>query len=386
MYSTPYIVLVIFFSLISVIQLGVPFEEKSRKYLNYLVAIVFVVFYGCRGFVGWDWVNYYPYFQETPKLHEFVFSNTRFDTGFSIYTSLIKSIFPNYNVFIFIHTIVSFIVLHWFFKKYLPIKYYAFAFALFVAIGGNIFEINLMRNLISLLLFLLSIPYIENRKFVNFLLLNIIGYFFHWSSICFLPLYFFIYRKLDIRYIFVLFVIGNVIYLMQLEYIKPVLEWLAGILGGVVEKKTTSYFGNAIFTKQYGVTLGYIERFATFVILMIYYNKLTKNSKTNTIFINSFLIYLVINLYFSEMNILISRVGNLFVFPYWVLWPKSLTNSTFKIKLILFSLFVAYSVIRINRQTNNIMYQYDNVILKSSKSYKERLKTYKIEEKRLRDK
>ena len=33
-----------------------------------VVAALFVLFFGFRGFVGWDWVNYYPAYQEIVPL------------------------------------------------------------------------------------------------------------------------------------------------------------------------------------------------------------------------------------------------------------------------------------------------------------------------------
>ena len=175
-----------------------PIEEKSRKYINFLVVVMYVFFFGFRGFVGFDWVNYYPFFKDIDKLSDFKFATISNDVGFSVFASFIKTENPDYNFFILINTLVSVVLLHYFFKRYLPIRYYAFAFALFVAIGGIILELNLMRNVKGYLLFLLSIIYIEKRKPLPFFLLNLLGFLFHWSSLIFFPLYFFIHKKINI--------------------------------------------------------------------------------------------------------------------------------------------------------------------------------------------
>ena len=375
-YFLSYILIIVFFLSIAIFQFGVPIEEKSRKYINFFVIAMYVFFFGFRGFVGFDWVNYYPFFKYIEKLSDFKFDTISNDVGFSVFASFIKTINPDYNFFILINTIINVVLLHYFFKRYLPIRYYAFAFALFVAIGGVILELNLMRNIKGYLLFLLSITYIEKRKPLPYFILNFLGFLFHWSSLFFFPLYFFIHKKINIRFIIIVFLIGNLIYLSQIEYITPFVNWLSSFFGEVAEGKATIYLASTMFGRQYGLTFGYIERFFTFILVLAYHNKLIANSKSNIIFINCFFIYIFINLFFSEINIIITRIGILFIFSYWILWPKILENSKIVEKIALFVIFSLYMNIRLISQTNNPMYKYENVLLDRSTSYQERLKVY----------
>ncbi|MBP1637282.1 MAG: hypothetical protein H6Q18_71 [Bacteroidetes bacterium] len=360
-----------------------PIEEKSRKYINFLVVATYVLFFGFRGFVGFDWVNYYPFFKEIDKLSDFKFETISNDVGFSVFASFIKTVNPDYSFFILINTIVNVILLHYFFKRYLPTRYYAFAFALFVAIGGIILELNLMRNVKSYLLFLISILYIEKRKPLPYFLLNLLGFLFHWSSLIFFPLYFFIHKKNNIRLIIIAFLLGNIIYLSQIEYITPFVNWLSSLFGEVAEGRTTGYLASTIYGRQYGLTFGYIERFFTFILVLAYYNKLIANSKSSIIFTNCFFIYIFVNLYFSEINIIITRIGILFIFPYWILWPKILENSKIVEKIALFVIFSLYMNVRLISQTNNPMYKYENVLSGKSASYNEKLKVYNIENRKI---
>ena len=378
-YYLSYILLIAFFLSIAIFQLGMPIEEKSRKYINFLVVAMYVFFFGFRGFVGFDWVNYYPFFKDIDKLSDFKFATISNDVGFSVFASFIKTVNPDYNFFILINTLVNVVLLHYFFKRYLPIRYYAFAFALFVAIGGIILELNLMRNVKGYLLFLLSIIYIEKRKPLPFFLLNLLGFLFHWSSLIFFPLYFFIHKKINIRLIILVFLIGNLIYLSQIEYITPFVNWLSSFFGEVAEERTTMYLASTMFGSQYGLTFGYIERFFTFLLVLSYHKKLIANAKSNVIFINCFFIYIFINLFFSEINIIITRIGILFIFSYWILWPKILENSKIVEKIALFVIFSLYMNVRLISQTNNPMFKYENVLLGKSASYNEKLKVYNKE-------
>jgi len=385
--SLPYIILTLFILMISIFQIGLKFDERSVKFINFTVWALFILFFGCRGFIGWDWHSYYPFFKELKPLYQFDF-NTKsiYDKGFVIYASIIKSFTNDYRLFIFISTLIDGILLHFAFKKHLPKNLYAFAFIMFIAMEGIILEANLMRNIKGILLFLLSIQYIEKRNILKFIILNLIGICFHWSSIIFLPLYFFIHKKIDLKIIIYIFIVGNIIYLSQLEYITPFLKIFSKYFGVTASEKTDWYFKSAFFTKQYGITLGYLEKISTSFLIMLYYNKLIEKSKVNIIFINCFLIFIIINFYFSEVSIIITRLGNLFVFSYWILWPQIIGLSTNVSKYILFIFISVYLNLRVAKTTENILFKYDNVLFDKCQNFKEREKIFNVNSLKLKKK
>ncbi len=200
-YSIPYILLICFFLLIATFQLGVQLDQKTRRYLNYIVILTYILFFGFRGFVGWDWYNYYPYFTNLPNftnlptISNFIPEKNRYEFGFSLFSVLIKSINPDYNFYILINCIVNITLLSIFLKRYVPSNLFAFSLVTFIVMEGFILEVNLLRNIKSVLLFLISLRYIENRKFFKFLILNLLGVLFHWSAIIYLPfIFFYIYN------------------------------------------------------------------------------------------------------------------------------------------------------------------------------------------------
>ena len=191
-YSIPYLIFILFLLSIFFLQNSINFTQRSIRALNMAVTLVFLLFFGFRGFIGWDWTLYFPFYEQLGNIFHLNFSEHRFDIGFVIYASLIKTLNFDYHSFVFISTLIDVVLLHIFFKRYLPEKYYALGFAVFFAFWGFILETDLMRNVKGMLLFLLSLKYIENRNLSKFLLLNMLGLSFHWSSIVFFPLYFFL--------------------------------------------------------------------------------------------------------------------------------------------------------------------------------------------------
>jgi hypothetical protein len=323
----PYIGFIIVLFLFSVLQMQGHLNERTNKLLNLLVILFYIVFFGLRGFVGYDTIMYYSFFQNLDTISYLNLHNQNFDLGFVIYASLIKTVFPNFHFLVLISVIIDVYLLHLFFKEYLPAKYYILGYIFFLGFYGYIYEIEQMRNIKSLLLFLLSIRHIENRNFLRFLILNLIGLTFHWSSFVFIPLYFFIHKKpFSLKIFFILFVIGNLVFLFKISYIKPLLGFIADLIGGTPRWKIHTYLNSDIYAVAYGFSFGYVERIFTACIVMLYYNKLINlddNQKVKMhIFLNAYVFFILINLYFSEMLIVIERFAALFAFSYWILYPK----------------------------------------------------------------
>lgn len=376
MYSQPYIYLIVFLLIISALSIFIRLDKKSIKVLNIIAGITFILFFGLRGFIGWDWHSYFPYFKEMPILNSFNKIDHNFEIGFSLFSSIIKTINPNYHFFIFINTLVDFILLHIIFKRYLPNYLYAFAFVSFIVMEGLIAEVNLIRNIKGILLFLLSLKHIENKNLIKFLFLNVLGITFHWSSVIFFPLYFFFSKKLELRIFIAIFVVGNIVYLSQFQFVKPIVEFISSLLGETAQSRAETYLGSATYNAQYGITIGYIERIATSALIMIYYNRLIQRSKSNIMFINAFIIFFVVYFYFSEISIIVSRVGILFFFSYWILWPLIIDLSTNVSKYMLFIALSIYMNLRITKMTNNILFRYDNVMIGQFESHKDRAKIF----------
>jgi hypothetical protein len=344
-----------------------------KKAVILTVPIAFLLFFGCRGFIGWDWTNYYPFYKELPSLFHLDFSNQVFDTGFVIYAALLKSVTSNFHVFVFVNAFIDVLLLHLFFKRYLSEKFYALGFALFLVFFGFVMETDLMRNIKSLLLFLLSLKYIENRKFLLFLLLNLAGMCFHWSAIVFFPLYFFLHKQVSMRTMITVILAGVFIYIFHFEYIKPVLVFAGSFLGENVANKINAYVHSPLFGTNYAFSWGFFERIFTAVLILLFYNPLIVKNKSNILFINSFFLFLIVHFFFSEVNIAVVRLGNLFIFSYWIIWP--LLIDCFKNNILRWTFISAIScviLLKMHIISGNILYQYDNILTGKIKTYEER--------------
>jgi hypothetical protein len=370
-YSLPYILFVIIILGISAFQLGMPLENNTRKYINYLVVILYIFFWGYRGFIATDWVSYFSFFKNLPTDIFQALNNANFEVGFVSYSAIIKYFSNSYEIFQLINTLTNVFLLHFFFKKYLPTKYYAFGFAVFLAFNGCILEMNLLRNFKALLIFLLALQYIEERKPVKYFILMFLALSFHWSSIVFFPLYFFLHKRIPLIVIISVIIVGSFIYLLQIEYIIPLIKALSSLLPHEMTSKVLLYLNSAVYAKSYGFTFGFFERLLTAFFVLYYYKRILTDKK-NVLFINSFFVFITLFLYFSEVTIVLQRVAGNFAFSYWILIPIIIQQTERNIKPFVTVLIAILLISKIYLITNMVVYEYDSFLFGKSKSYEQR--------------
>jgi hypothetical protein len=330
-------------------------EDEIKKEAVLKFILIFLVFIlGTRGFLGWDWYFYYPSFMEETYIYE---------KGYMFYASLIRSIFKNYTFYQFLTVCLDFIALYFIFKRYC--KYRIMAFAIFFSINGFHIEVELLRNIKAIILFLFSLKYIEERKIIPFLILNIIGISFHTSAILYLPMYFCLNYRYKNKLILSLFIIGSFYYLSDFNGLKNLINYDWSFLPKFLENKITSYKEVIPEITNRGFNYYYIERTILFYFAYTY--------EENKVLKNSLYLYVLIFLFTSEFSIASLRIGILFVYSSWFILERTIEKV--ENKYIMIFIIMVLSLNRISRSLlfpgNVINYKYQNVFF-SKPDYKKR--------------
>jgi len=340
------------------------------------VFLILIIFIGFRGLLYTDWQNYYQTYKYAPTLFDgdkmlFFFSERKEEKGFLIFTIICKTISSNYFFFQFISFIIDLFILYYFFKRIIP-KYIVLGFLFFILFSGLGIEFNLLRNSKSIMLFIISLKYLEKKNFIKYLICNIIGLMFHAISLLFIPLYFIIDKKFSRIIILTLFFIGNLLFLLHIEWCKPILTYISNIISGRIEILIKQYLSSTFYSKAYGISIGYLERLLSFFIIYYFSKKLCNLNKNNIIYINIFYLYIFIFLYFSEMTIILERIAILFIFPYWIIYPQIYALLRKSYKQIYLFILLLFGLLKIGVGNRNILTFYDNILFQY-KSYQERL-------------
>ncbi|MFR9018993.1 MAG: EpsG family protein [Fusobacterium sp.] len=349
-------------------------KNERKKHMLFVFSIILLIgFLGLRGFIGWDWWAYYPSYNNLPN-------GFNYEIGYEIWSNIFYKIGLSYHHFTFINTVADILILAYVLKKYS--KYPIFSMFLFLAVQGLSFEVDLLRNAKAVLLFIISIQFIKERKLIPFLILNILGMTFHMSSVIYLPMYFILNRNYSRKIVLPLIILGNIYYLFDTKLFIHILEYMSSVLPAAVGGKITSYL--SIIPQNYKLPVGtlYFERLVTFIMVFFFLHKeknhREKENPYSLIMENSFYIFYLIFLFTSEFFIASTRIGILFIYANWFLWGDIIENfRDTKIKAAVFLIAVLIGGNRIYNHFdfngNKILYRYENIIT-DHKSYEEKMK------------
>lgn len=378
-YSTPYAIFLTVLAIIGVIQISAKWNSVSQKIFMALSFLISLIFIGTRGYVQTDYYNYYTIFQSFPDMgHDLIeyLKTGSTDIGFLIYTYLLKSICDSFFFFIFASTLIDFLLLTIFFKRYLKEPIYALFLIVFFYYGGHILEINLLRNVKSILLFCLSIKYIETRQPLKYLILNLIGLSLHWSSIVFIPLYLILNIKIKERTYWIMLASTLVIFFISPFILKPMLKancFTISVLG----ERTLLYLDIYEYARPRDLSVGDVIRLGMAIIVGLSFKRLTQSIENCHIFFNLYLIYLFIAACGHGMEIILARLGNLFCPSMWIIFPALILCSRKLYKPILYSAIslICISGTIILTKNEDVNYYDSWLITPSYKSFEEREKT-----------
>lgn len=339
--------------------------DNARCFVAFFLLFVFV---GLRGYLYTDFSAYARFYEEIPSLLDGgdavgrYLENTFWEKGYVLFSILLKTISGNYFFYQGVFFLVDIAILLAIFKRYVPDQV-ALCFVFFFAFGGLSLEINFMRSAKAMMLFLISLKYVQQRRILPYFLLNILAIFFHTSALIYLPLYFVLNRRFSFSFYVLLFVVGNVLYLLRIKWVAPVVELFAGLSGYArLFVLAGSYLNADKWNAGYGISIGYLERVFTYILVLCFFKKLCKKSEANVIFINMLLLYVCAHLYLSEMRIFVDRIPLMFSGSYWFIYPQIYSLLKKDFKWLFVALFLLYGVAKFIYGSNNIMHLYDNAL------------------------
>lgn len=349
------------FDLKSTSKEGIVYTYDKEKLFT--IFIVFLVFFGLRGFISTDWVNYYKYYEKLDRssffIHNYFIQDKNYlnyEKGFEIFAKLTKSISNNYFVFQFLNTFIDVLVLIHFFRKYQK-KYISLCFIFYFLFGGAEIEINLLRNSKSILLFLISLEYIQEKKIIKYIMLNLIGCLFHVSSILYIFIIPIFFINLSDKFLRIFFTCGILIYLLRISILSGIIKFLLTFsYSGRFAELVWGYLINEASSR---LSIGFIERIFTLIVFMVFKNKIIKDDPKLEVFYRVYYIFFFMHFYCSDIIILPARCAKLFFSAYWILYPEIYSKLRVEWKKIYLSLLVIYGVLLIFVTYSPAIFRYD---------------------------
>lgn len=366
-YAIPYVILVILLGFLAILIEQKKEDEAFTHKITLWGILIYFVFFAFRGFINTDWMTYYVEFDKCTwdLLFNYEMGKSR-EPGFLIFMLLNKSLVPNFHFFVFTSTLLNTWLLLSFFRKYSDNL--LIALVIYLVFEGFMINANLMRNSISIFIFLNAITYLQERRPLPYFGLCLLALSFHFSAIVYFPFYFFIHRKLNKWVYLTIFVICIMIFVLHIPIFLKLIK-LTGIGGMFIDNKIDAY--TELSTAR-GFGMGFIERLITGILVFCYYEKLCDARVENRIFINSLVAFFISIFLFSEFAEISKRIYILFIYAYWILWCDLIKCFYYDRNKILFSTFVGlYCIVKTATTLNAPIHEYDNLLF-GIKSYQER--------------
>lgn len=165
--------------------------NSKRKPLYFIGALWLLLIEGLRWQIGTDWDSYYNFFVNG-------YDEGHIEFGYSILVETIRKLSDSYTFYLLFQASLTIAAFSFFIKRYSPniIMSLCIFFCSMVGLWG------MNRQFICLDICLLSIPFIEKRKPLYFLLFVSVAFLIHKSALLFLPAYFLYNFRLSSKVLF----------------------------------------------------------------------------------------------------------------------------------------------------------------------------------------
>lgn len=314
---TAYYFFYLYLFVVSCIDIFSPHGKYFRLIENKLLLlswIVLILFIGLRYKLGNDWYSYELIIDSIPPLFDANFGENMFyerniEFGFVILISFINEIFTESSnrlqALIFLVSVFNYSILIFVIKKIDIIKYKLVFLSIYI--GFSIFrDFDLLRQSISLYIFIFSLLYIKNKP-IKYLFLNIFGSFFHISSLIFIPIYKYLNYKITKLFFFIFFIFFISLYLINNSFLHLSFSLLPSFISEKIEFLLSSSSPNYLSTT-------FIIIILISSLLIFFYRKLQLKDYYINLFINLFLLFILINIIFLSSSELQERFSYFFYF------------------------------------------------------------------------
>ena len=197
-------------------------EEKISFILCALAIATAVFVAGLRYGVGTDFFNYQDRFNHYLKYPNI--NIQRSNVGFGILIKFIQ-LFTDNPQWLFIATAI---IIYTFIMLYIRenTKLYDIGFYLFICLYFYCSSLNIMRQWISIAIFLYALKYAYQKKLIKYIIAIVIAASFHITSLLMLPVYLLFRLKLNKRNVIILISILLALIIVFYTAGIPIAEWL----------------------------------------------------------------------------------------------------------------------------------------------------------------
>ncbi|WP_339068138.1 EpsG family protein [Fusobacterium animalis] len=177
-------------------------KKNKSKFLIFLLIFLFCFTYQ----MGTDWLSYQNYYENifvNTDWEDLLLKNARIERGYVLLNIFFYKLGFNYEIFSgLVLSVCTYITLKYIQEKSKN-KYLAFYVFFIYMFNAALLE-PLMRQVIALTIFIVSLKYLEKKKFLKYVFFIFLAAQFHRTAYLLLPLYFINYIKFSVKKVIVI--------------------------------------------------------------------------------------------------------------------------------------------------------------------------------------
>lgn len=312
-----YIILFVFCVVMFILNTFIK-EKKLKKIVAILTFIVLCVVSGTRYKIGGT--DYYVYEDvynniNMESLNGEINNTYGMEYGFLVYAYIIKLFGFNYYGFILINAIIFYTLFYIVTQKYnfninfiiITFLYKMFFYNTFVS----------LRQPIAILIFWLSFPYLQQKKYIKYYLLCGMAFLFHRSSIFLFIMPFVINTNISKKKFLVCLIIGIISYICITLNIFNISLFVQNILNTIFESDSSALARIGTYSiSSSGMSIFYLlEYYLIAIFLYKYFDKIKSLDSNADFFIKLFICLLPFYTIFSSFSI-VTRLKDFFFLAY----------------------------------------------------------------------
>ena len=322
--------ILLFFSILEVSNI----DNGSKRILIIFTSLILILVAGLRYETGGDWNIYENIFHKIKPIGEIAAGAKTYsgiELGFVLFCSVIKQLGGNIQTVFFLITLLNIILITKSLMRYT--KYVIFGLFVYYSILYFALEMLYTRQAIAVAISFFSLAYIKERKIIKYLLLIILAAFFHRMALVMIPLYFILNIRFSSVFLIVLFSIGCIFMIFQIPWMKGIFLSISMFLGDDFSNRALYYLSEERYSIARVISIGFVLNILLFVLILLFKNKIEKK-EYGTIFINMFVLSLLIYCFGYELIEVGNRfrffffIGIIVIFPYitesLILYPNKL--------------------------------------------------------------
>jgi len=315
--------LVIFFILLvfSVLEIS-KLNGISHKILIIISWLMLVLIAGLRYETGGDWEIYTPIFEKINPIYQVLtgkgFGYDGMEVGFLFFCSIIKQFGGSIQTVYFLITLFNITLIIIGLRKYT--KYIIVGLFVYYCILYFMLDMLYTRQSVVVAIIFYSMYCVKEKRTLRFFVLITVAILIHRMALIMIPLYFILNRNFQTVTLLSVVLVGCALMFFNILWIKNIFVGISVYLGEEFYRRALLYVSIDKFAVVRSISIGFFLNFILFSVILFYRRKI-EMFKMGNIFINLFIINLLVYYYLYELIEVSNRFRWMFFISLIVLFP-----------------------------------------------------------------